>query len=188
MQNPQCHDVNGHGIQGSILITDGPHGKLEPHVSQEACMDVIKQVCPYTHLSNILILWIGTNKMPCIRSRTSVHTVVLLAGLCPTLTTTEVIGSGPMWSSIPTTTAARSRTEVAGRQGGGWFCNFGRSSRTVESLARQAWIHPQSQWVPPSYPCSLAAMSLNPISLSACNRAKVRHLRYSPDPMLIRER
>ncbi|KAI7777035.1 hypothetical protein LA080_004195 [Diaporthe eres] len=50
LKNPQCHDVNGHGIQGSILITDGPHGKLEPHVSQEACMDVIKQVkdkCPH---------------------------------------------------------------------------------------------------------------------------------------------
>lgn len=89
-------------------------------------MDVIKQVCPYTRLSDILIVRIGTNKMACIRSRTSAHTVVLLDDSYPTLRTTEMTGSGPMWYSIPTRMAARSTTMVAGRQGCVWFLQSGK--------------------------------------------------------------
>lgn len=92
-------------------------------------MDVVKQVCPSTRLSDILILRIGTNKMPCIRSRTSAPTVVLVDDSYPTLKTTEMTGSGPMWYSIPTRTAARSTTMVAGRQGCVWFLQCGKSKQ-----------------------------------------------------------
>ncbi|KAK7711741.1 hypothetical protein SLS63_012580 [Diaporthe eres] len=43
VENVQCQNVNGHGIHGSILVTEGPYGKLGAYVSQEACMDVLKQ-------------------------------------------------------------------------------------------------------------------------------------------------
>lgn len=54
MQHAKCQNVNGHGIHGSILPTEGPRGELGVDISQEACLDVVKQVCSYCSLSDIL--------------------------------------------------------------------------------------------------------------------------------------
>lgn len=96
MQDGKCRNVNGHGIYGAIVVTAGPRGSLGAHVSHDACMDLVKQVCRCTSRSDTLILRSGTNTMWCIRSRTSAYAVVILDHSSPTLTTTEVIGSEPI--------------------------------------------------------------------------------------------
>lgn len=114
MQHAQCQNVNDHGIHASILVTDGPRGRLGADVSHEACMDVLTQVGHQSKLSSTLIHLSNTNISTCSRSRTSAHTVVPEDNSCPTPTATEATGSRPMLSSIPIPIAAKLEANIAG--------------------------------------------------------------------------
>lgn len=109
VQKSACRNVNDHGVRGTILVVEVPHGHLGADVSQEACMDFMKQVSAHFHIPSVLNQWISTDMTTFIRSGPSARRVVSLDSSSPAPTSTAEIGSRPTSSSIPTGTAAKLR-------------------------------------------------------------------------------